>query len=517
MPFVAGPLCKASTTDKTRWHGLPSQPFVYANTQHGFSATRLPHPPLRNTGTYCSGCYSYGTSNLHFHDGGKGVSLLNSGVNAVWHQPNLIRGPCFTQQTPVECNHVGEPRNYQLAATYNKQHTVFLHMQPPQTRRLPIQRGFQNYRSEPSSPYEYIVPRATYYKQSPGYGETLNVSTHGEGRFLEISTRHDLAIQLCRWISDATLCELHLVFKELQPHLIYLGFHSSGNYVVQRLLSHGGNDIRGSILTALLKDDPLLLRLSHDRHGSWVVQRMLEVSDQDRLELIISRLCFSPLGLDCDLDLLTCVQNQHGSHVILKAIERCWPNCLEPLTQKLQDHVPRLCHDRHAVRVIQRYVEYGHDATIARVVRVQTLQTMVPGSNGWNVLRSLMKCNPCGRQSVMDVALQKTPVLNAETRSNMIALYDVTAHRSRSLKTRRQDYKATGVPQFHEAINQQDVRMMLHISYDSSEHQLPTDTKGEACGHDVGPATVGLQVLPQPYESWQQDDRGLPIQTTNSQ
>jgi pumilio RNA-binding family len=105
------------------------------------------------------------------------------------------------------------------------------------------------------------------------------------------------------------MTEQLVVAKEVLPAIRRLRNDVFGNYVVQKLLDFGSSQVRSAIRDTLEGE---LLQLSLQMYGCRVVQKALETLQQDDV---------SRLLIEFHHNVLSCIHDQNGNHVIQKCIE----------------------------------------------------------------------------------------------------------------------------------------------------------------------------------------------------
>lgn len=108
-------------------------------------------------------------------------------------------------------------------------------------------------------------------------------------------------------IGDAT--EQKVVMNEVLPAIHRLRNDVFGNYVVQKLLEFGTPQMKADIRDTLQGE---MLQLSLQMYGCRVVQKALETLDEDDLPRLLR---------EFHHNVLSCIHDQNGNHVIQKCIE----------------------------------------------------------------------------------------------------------------------------------------------------------------------------------------------------
>lgn len=120
-----------------------------------------------------------------------------------------------------------------------------------------------------------------------------------------------------------------------------------GNYVVQKLLDHGGH----SAVTLIASDlEGRMLALSLHMYGCRVVQKALEVLEASKRATLVREL---------DGHVLKCIRDQNGNHVIQKCVELVEPDSVQFIVDSVQGQAVALAGHSYGCRVVQRILEHG--------------------------------------------------------------------------------------------------------------------------------------------------------------
>jgi pumilio RNA-binding family len=103
--------------------------------------------------------------------------------------------------------------------------------------------------------------------------------------------------------------EQQIVMQEVLPAIRRLRNDVFGNYVVQKLLDFGTPKVKADIRDTLEGE---MVQLSLQMYGCRVVQKALEALDEDDLPRLL---------LEFHHNVLSCIHDQNGNHVIQKCIE----------------------------------------------------------------------------------------------------------------------------------------------------------------------------------------------------
>lgn len=105
------------------------------------------------------------------------------------------------------------------------------------------------------------------------------------------------------------LGEQQVIVKEVLPAIRRLRNDVFGNYVVQKLLDFGTSPVKSEICRTLEGE---MLQLSLQMYGCRVVQKALETLDESDIPRLLNELHYN---------VLSCIHDQNGNHVIQKCIE----------------------------------------------------------------------------------------------------------------------------------------------------------------------------------------------------
>ncbi|KAF4628065.1 hypothetical protein G7Y89_g10086 [Cudoniella acicularis] len=131
-------------------------------------------------------------------------------------------------------------------------------------------------------------------------------------------------------LETANSDEKEQLFREIQPNALQLMTDVFGNYVIQKLFEHG-NQIQKRVLAEQMKNHALEHVLA---------DQQAELVDELRA------------------DVLKCVKDQNGNHVVQKAIERVPTEHIQFVIEAFRGQVHVLATHPYGCRVIQRILEY---------------------------------------------------------------------------------------------------------------------------------------------------------------
>jgi len=135
-----------------------------------------------------------------------------------------------------------------------------------------------------------------------------------------------------------------------------------GNYVIQKLFEHG-NQVQKRVLAEQMKNH--VMELSMQMYGCRVVQKVCLISLRygpyanavKALEHVLADQQ-AELVEELQADVLKCVKDQNGNHVVQKAIERVPTEHIQFVIDAFRGQVHVLATHPYGCRVIQRILEY---------------------------------------------------------------------------------------------------------------------------------------------------------------
>lgn len=168
-------------------------------------------------------------------------------------------------------------------------------------------------------------------------------------------------------LERATPQEKQLVFQEIIGSVHSLMTDVFGNYVIQKFFEHGTPEQREELYRKLTGH---VLPLSLQMYGCRVVQKSLEQISENHQMSSPEHGDFSrrlrdtyQLALVKELDgnVVKCVKDQNGNHVIQKVIETVSPHNLQFIVEAFEGQVYSLSTHPYGCRVIQRILEYCNE------------------------------------------------------------------------------------------------------------------------------------------------------------
>jgi mRNA-binding protein PUF3 len=163
-------------------------------------------------------------------------------------------------------------------------------------------------------------------------------------------------------LETANSDEKEQLFREIQPNALQLMTDVFGNYVIQKLFEHG-NQVQKRVLAEQMKNH--VMELSMQMYGCRVVQKVClhlqfhanEANHSQALEHVLADQQ-AELVKELEPEVLKCVKDQNGNHVVQKAIERVPTEHIQFVIDAFRGQVHILATHPYGCRVIQRILEY---------------------------------------------------------------------------------------------------------------------------------------------------------------
>lgn len=136
------------------------------------------------------------------------------------------------------------------------------------------------------------------------------------------------------------------IFDLALPAIVKLSCDQCGNFVVQKLLEHGGPEKHAAMLKQVKGH---VLELSQHKSGCRVMQKMLE---------------FLPSEMKVDLTaelqdkVVDCIHDMNGNHVIQKVVENLQPQNLGFVISAVAKKATEMASHAYGCRIIQRLLEH---------------------------------------------------------------------------------------------------------------------------------------------------------------
>ncbi|XP_042516681.1 uncharacterized protein LOC122090970 [Macadamia integrifolia] len=151
---------------------------------------------------------------------------------------------------------------------------------------------------------------------------------------------------LQRKFAEGTIEDVEKIFVEIIGHIVELMTDPFGNYLVQKLLEVCDDDQRRQIIHAITRKPGDLVRISCDMHGTRAVQKIIEtIKTPEQFSMIVS-------SLKSGIVLL--IKDMNGNHVAQRCLQYLMPEYSEFLFKAAISHCVELATDRHGCCVLQK-------------------------------------------------------------------------------------------------------------------------------------------------------------------
>jgi len=177
------------------------------------------------------------------------------------------------------------------------------------------------------------------------FGETLKILINNENMFFCFITDQEGSRYLQENLISATREQLWSSFNHFQPYFVSISQDVFGNYVAQKYVELGSDELRTAILKTL---ESSILLLSLSVYGCRVVQKLLECGAQELKLLIAEHFSGS---------IINHVYHQNGNHVVQKIIKCLNPNEIGFMVDEISGKTYSLAMHPYGCRVIQRLLE----------------------------------------------------------------------------------------------------------------------------------------------------------------
>ncbi|KAL0045822.1 hypothetical protein WJX82_005732 [Trebouxia sp. C0006] len=221
-------------------------------------------------------------------------------------------------------------------------------------------------------------------------------------------------------LADALPEEIMAVFEEVQPHAISLMQDVFGNYVIQKCFEHGSKEVLEALAGVIQGQQhgpcpgPVpsmevlealagviqghVLALSLQMYGCRVIQKALEVLPLEQQRLVVREL---------QGQVMRCVRDQNGNHVIQKSIERVKPTTeIQAIIEDIKGSVVSLSTHPYGCRVVQRVLEHCTITDAKEHIRKDILRSTAPLATdqyGNYVIQHMLEHGPASaRQEIIE-------------------------------------------------------------------------------------------------------------------
>ncbi|CAE5959361.1 unnamed protein product [Arabidopsis arenosa] len=170
---------------------------------------------------------------------------------------------------------------------------------------------------------------------------------------------------LQKLVEEGTILEAKVIFHEIIDHVVELSMDPFGNYIVQKLLEVSDEEQRTLIVSVLTSKPRELIQICLNTYGTRVVQKMIKtVKTKQQIALVKSGLKPGFLALVNDLN---------GSHVLQSCLEFLGPNDNKFVLEAATKYCSEIATHRHGCRVLQccliNTVGPQHDRLVAEILR----------------------------------------------------------------------------------------------------------------------------------------------------
>ncbi|XP_062076406.1 pumilio homolog 12 [Humulus lupulus] len=157
---------------------------------------------------------------------------------------------------------------------------------------------------------------------------------------------------LQRKFSEKKKHEVDMIFEEIVDHVVELMTDPFGNYLVQKLLEVCDEDQRLQTLHCMTCQPGELVRISCDMHGTRAVQKVIEtLQTPEQFSMVVSALKF---------DTLTLMKDTNGNHVAQRCLQYLSHEYSEFLFEAALLNCVDLASDRHGCCVLQKCLAYSN-------------------------------------------------------------------------------------------------------------------------------------------------------------
>ena len=160
-------------------------------------------------------------------------------------------------------------------------------------------------------------------------------------------------------LENASTEEKNMVFNEILPKCLQLMVDVFGNYVIQKFFEYGTTE---QIKQLSINIQGHVLSLSLQMYGCRVIQKLLQALDEIDPTLKVR------LVRELEGNVMKCVKDQNGNHVIQKCIETVSSPQIQFIIDSFSGQVYSLATHPYGCRVIQRILEYCQEQQIVLVL-----------------------------------------------------------------------------------------------------------------------------------------------------
>ncbi|CAK7339071.1 unnamed protein product [Dovyalis caffra] len=174
---------------------------------------------------------------------------------------------------------------------------------------------------------------------------------------------------LQRKFSEGTPQDVEKIFLEIIDHIVELMTDPFGNYLVQKLLEVCDEDHRMQILRAITRKAGELVRISCDMHGTRAVQKVIEtLKTPEQFSMVVSALKPGIVAL---------IKNMNGNHVAQRCLQYLMPEYSKFLYEATTANCIELATDRHGCCVLQKCLSHSEGEQRSRLVSEITSNALI--------------------------------------------------------------------------------------------------------------------------------------------
>jgi len=252
-------------------------------------------------------------------------------------------------------------------------------------------------------------------------GEKLEILMNKENMFFTFVTNHEGSRYLQETLISATTEQLQSTFNHIQPDFVSISKDVFGNYVAQKYLELGSDELRSAILKTL---QPSILLLSVEVYGCRVVQKLLECGAYELKLLVAEQFTGS---------ILDYVFDQNGNHVVQKIIQSLNPSDIGFIVDEISGKTYSLAKHPYGCRVIQQLLTKVSRARARPLLNEVIEHTIALSKNKYGnyIIQWVIKnCHVEGRELVLKLMGRVAELSRNKFASNVIELAFIRSSRA---------------------------------------------------------------------------------------
>ncbi|XXG42641.1 hypothetical protein AAC387_Pa01g2868 [Persea americana] len=272
----------------------------------------------------------------------QGVHVLDKGVRQMFPEKILTRSHGLNSLKAIKPGNISghESQNHVISNGRAFSNGHF----PSLSNTIPFQLDGRS--SRDSSP-DNVDFRNTLRLQNQKYNSVDEVV----GRiYLMAKDQHGCRF-LQRKFTEGSSEDVQKIFVEIIGHIVELMIDPFGNYLVQKLLEVCDEDQRMQILQVVTRKSGDLIRISCDMHGTRAVQKVIEtLKTPEQISMVVSSL--KP-------GIVMMIKDMNGNHVAQRCLSYLLPEYSEFLFEAATAHCVDLATDRHGCCVLQKCLQHS--------------------------------------------------------------------------------------------------------------------------------------------------------------